>query len=109
MLFDSLCIRDLRVYAETLDGEVLHFRDRSGLECDAVVRLRSGDYGPIEIKLGGDRAVDQGAQSLKKLAAKIDTDRMPKPPFLAVVTGVGEFGYPRADGVMVVPVRTLAP
>lgn len=90
-----------------LKGEVLHYRDKSGLECDAVVRLRNGRYGLVEIKLGGDKLVSEGAANLIKLAKKIDTGEMRPPSFLMVLTGTGEFSYPREDGVLVVPVRTL--
>ena len=107
LVFEDLCVRDLRVYAEALDGEVLHFRDKSGLECDAVVRLRNGRYGLVEVKLGGDALIDEGAKSLLKLRDSIDTERMRAPSFLMVLTGTGEYSYPREDGVLVVPVRTL--
>lgn len=107
LVFESLCVRDLRVYADALDGEVFHYRDKSGLECDAVVRLRNGRYGLVEVKLGGDGAIDEGAATLRRLAALIDTDRMRPPSFLMVLTGMGAFSYPREDGVFVVPVRTL--
>lgn len=107
LLFESLCIRDLRIYADALDGEIFHFRDKTGLECDAVVRLRNGRYGLCEIKLGGDNAIDEGAMNLRKLAAKIDTDKMHTPSFLMVITGVGDYSYPREDGVFVVPIATL--
>ncbi len=109
LVFESLCVRDLRVYAEALNGEVLHYRDKNGLECDAVVHLRNGAYGLIEIKLGGDNLIEQGAASLKRLASKIDTTRMKGPSFLMVLTGVGNYAYPRADGVWVVPIGCLKP
>jgi len=67
LIFESLCIRDLRVYAESINGNVYHYKDSSGLECDAVVHLRNGNYGLIEIKLGGDNLIDIGAENLKKL------------------------------------------
>ncbi|MCD8317212.1 MAG: DUF4143 domain-containing protein [Eggerthellaceae bacterium] len=107
LLFESLCIRDLRAYAQALDGKICHYRDKSDLECDAVVRLRNGKYGLIEIKLGGESAIDKGARNLLKLASKIDTGKMPEPSFLMVLIGVGQFSYPRKDGVYVVPVKTL--
>ena len=107
LLFESLCVRDLRVYAQALDGDVFHYRDKRGLECDAVVHLRDGRYGLIEIKLGGDKLVEEGAKSLLKLRDEIDVDRMRAPSFLMVLTGVGDFSYPREDGVLVVPVATL--
>lgn len=108
-LFENLCVRDLRIYSEVLGGNVYHFRDKSGLECDAVVHLRNGEYGLIEIKLGGDKLIDEGAKTLKKLAQGIDSDRMKRPAFLLVLTGVAPFAYQRGDGVYVVPIGSLAP
>ncbi len=106
-LFETLCVRDLRVYADSLNGSVYHYRDKDGLECDAVVHLRNGRYGLIEIKLGGDRLIEEGAKSLKKMEAKIDTGKMKAPSFLMVLTGVGDYAYRRHDGVLVVPVGSL--
>ena len=107
LLFETLCIRDLRVFAGALDGQVYHFRDKNGLECDAVVLLRNGRSGLVEIKLGGDQLLEQGAVTLKALAAKIDTDKMKAPSFLMVLTTTGKFAYRRADGVYVVPIECL--
>jgi hypothetical protein len=107
LFFETLCVRDLRVYADALDGTVYHYRDKNGLECDAVVHLRNGKYGLIEVKLGGDDLINEGAASLKKLSQSIDTDRMNKPSFMMVLTGVGEYAYKRDDGVLVVPIGTL--
>ena len=107
LLFETLCIRDLRVFADALYGNVYHFRDKNGLECDAVVHLRDGRYGLIEIKLGGDNLVREGAESLKKLAKSIDTTKMKKPSFLMVLTAVGPYAYKRDDGVFVVPIGCL--
>lgn len=107
LLFESLCVRDLRIYADALDGEVFHYRDRSGLECDAVIHLRNGHYGLIEVKLGGDRLVNEGAKNLLKLAQLIDTQSMPAPSFLIVLTGTGAYSLTRPDGVMVVPINVL--
>lgn len=107
LFFETLCIRDLRVYAQALDGEVYHYRDKNGLECDAVVHLRNGHYGLIEIKLGGNRPIEEGAASLLKLAGKIDTGKMPAPSFLMVLTATGKFAYTRKDNVLVVPVSML--
>ncbi len=107
LLFETLCVRDLRVFASALDGQVYHFRDKHGLECDAVVHLRNGKFGLVEIKLGGDRLVEEGAATLKTLADKIDTDRMKAPSFLMVLTATGKFAYRRADGVYVVPAGCL--
>lgn len=107
LIFETLCIRDLRVYAEALNGKVYHFRDKSGLECDAVVHLRNGSYGLIEIKLGGDNLINDGVATLKSLESKIDTDRMKRPSFLMVLTAVGSYAYRREDGVYVVPIGCL--
>lgn len=97
----------MRIYAEALDGTLYHYRDKSGLEADAVIRLRNGSYALVEVKLGGDQLIEQGASSLKSLAARIDTAKMKKPSFLAVVTGVGEYSYPREDGVLVIRITAL--
>lgn len=108
LFFETLCVRDLRVYADALDGEVYHYRDKSGLECDAVLHLRNGKYGLIEIKLGGDDLISAGAETLKELSNKIDTTKMKKPSFLMVLTGTGDFAYRREeDGVIVVPIGCL--
>lgn len=106
-VFEALCVRDLRVYADALDGTLYHYRDRNDLECDAVLHLRNGAYGLIEVKLGGDYAVEHGAETLKKLANKIDSDQMGSPAFLMVLTAIGEFAYRREDGVLVVPIGCL--
>ena len=89
------------------DGFVSHYRDSNGLECDAVVHLRDGRYGLIEVKLGGDRLIDEGAKSLIELRRTLDTSRMGNPAFLMVLTATGGFSYPREDGVYVVPIRAL--
>ena len=107
LFFETLCVRDLRVFAESLDGSVYHYRDNTGLECDAVVHLRNGKYGLIEIKLGGDTLINEGAENLKKLAEKIDTTKMKNPSFLMVLTGIGQYAYKREDGVLVVPIGCL--
>lgn len=107
LIFETLCMRDLRVYAEALNGNVYHYRDKDGLECDAVVHLRDGRYGLIEIKLGGDKLIAEGAANLKKLAQKIDTSKMKQPAFLMVLTATGDYAYRREDGVLVVPIGTL--
>ena len=106
-IFEALCARDLRVYADALDGQVYHYRDKDGQECDAVMHLRNGKYGLIEIKLGGDRLIEEGANSLKAMEAKIDVNKMHKPSFLMVLTGVGDYAYRRKDGVCVVPIGCL--
>ena len=107
LIFETLCIRDLRVYSEALNGKVYHFRDKNGLECDAVVHLRNGSYGLVEVKLGGDEHINDGAETLKELAGKIDTQRMEQPSFLMVLVAVGNYAYRREDGVLVVPVSCL--
>lgn len=107
LIFETLCVRDLRVYAEALNGKVYHFRDKNGLECDAVIHLRNGSYGLVEIKIGGDNLIEEGAKTLKVLAGKIDLDRMKSPSFLMVLTAVGTYAYRREDGVYVVPVGCL--
>ena len=100
-------MRDLRVYAQALDGEVDHYRDSDGLECDEVVHLRNGSYGLIEMKLGGETLIQEGAKSLQKLAKKIDTSKMKSPAFLMVLTATGKYAFRREDGIWVVPIGTL--
>lgn len=107
LLFENLCVRDLRIYADALNGNVYHYRDKTGLECDAVIHLRNGSYGLVEVKLGGDKLIREGAQSLLKLADKIDTEKMKQPAFLMVLCGVAPFAYRREDGVFVVPIACL--
>ncbi|MDE6560080.1 MAG: DUF4143 domain-containing protein [Muribaculaceae bacterium] len=107
LLFETLCARDLRVYAEAIGGTVYHYRDSSGLECDAVIHMRNGSYGLIEIKLGGENAIENGAKTLDSLTKKIDTTRMKAPSFKMVLTAVGSYAYRRADGTYVVPITTL--
>ena len=107
LIFENLCVRDLRIYANALDGSVYHYRDKTGLECDAVIHLRNGSYGLVEVKLGGDQSINEGAESLLKLTSKIDTEKMKKPAFLMVLCGVAPFAYKREDGVFVVPITCL--
>jgi len=107
LLFEDFVVKELKVYSQLLGGEVRHYRDGNGLECDAVIHLRNGEYGLIEIKLGGDTLIDEGAHSLIKLAADIDTTRMKSPSFMMVLTGIGDFPYKRDDGVYVVPIGCL--
>lgn len=107
LFFETLCVRDLRIFADALDGQVFHYRDKSGLECDAVIHLRNGRYGLVEIKLGGDRLINEGASNLLALVGKINTDKMKEPSFLMVLTGTGDFAYRRKDGVYVVPIGCL--
>ncbi|MFZ2256559.1 MAG: DUF4143 domain-containing protein [Clostridiaceae bacterium] len=104
-LFESLCIRDLRIYAEALGGKVFHYRDKSGLECDAVVVLRDGRWGAVEIKLGSNE-FEKAAENLRKFSEIIDHKKMNKPSFLMILTGT-KLGYEREDGVLIVPVGCL--
>ena len=106
-MFESLCIRDLRVYAESIKGRLYHYRDANDLECDAVIHLRDGSYGLIEIKLGGDSLINEGAENLKKLESRIDVSKMKNPSFLLVLTAIGKYAYKREDGVYVVPIGCL--
>ncbi|MDR0885814.1 MAG: DUF4143 domain-containing protein [Clostridiales Family XIII bacterium] len=105
LLFESLCVRDLRVYAQSIDGEIFHYRDKSGLEADAIVHLRDGRWGAIEIKLGS-KEIEMAAENLKRLKSKINTDKMKEPSFLMVLTG-SEIAYKREDGVLIVPIGCL--
>lgn len=106
-IFECLCVRDLRVYSQPLDGRVYHFRDKTGLECDAVVHLQNGSYGLVEIKLGGERLINEGAANLIELRNRIDTTKMKAPSFEMVLTAVGDYAYRRTDGVIVVPIGCL--
>ena len=105
--FESLCVRDLRVYAEAIDGTLLHYRDKTGLEADAVIVLADGRWAPIEVKLGS-RQLDEAAAHLRRLRERVDANRMGEPSFLAVVTA-GATAYRRDDGVLVIPLACLRP
>lgn len=105
--FESLCVRDLRVYAEAIDGTVFHYRDKTGLEADAVIVLADGRWAPIEVELGS-RQLDEAATHLRRLRERVDADRMGEPSFLAVVTA-GATAYRRDDGVLVIPLACLRP
>ena len=107
LFFEAMCVRDLRVFSEVLNGRLYHFRDKSGLECDAVIHLRNGKYGLIEIKLGGETLINAGAETLNTLADKIDTNRMKSPSFKMILTAVGDYAYRRSDGIYVVPIGVL--
>lgn len=107
LIFETLCLRDLRVYAEAIDGEVFHYRDKTNLECDAVIHLRNGEYGLIEVKLGGEKLIEEGVKTLNKLEQRIDTDKMKLPSFKMVLTGVGKYAYRREDGILIVPIGCL--
>ena len=105
--FEDMVVRDLRVYAEALDGKLYHYRDSTGLECDTVLHRRNGSYALLEVKLGGKDLIDEGAANMIKLSQSIDTDKMPAPSFMAVIIGVGEYAYRREDGVYVIPIGCL--
>jgi predicted AAA+ superfamily ATPase len=105
LLFECLCTRDLRTYTEKLGGTVYYYRDKTGLEVDAIVHLSNGDWGAVEIKLGGNE-IDDAAENLIKLKNKIDTDDMREPKFLMILTGLS-YAYRRPDGVLVVPIGCL--
>jgi len=105
LLFESLCTRDIRIYAQAIDGDVFHFRDKNGLESDLIVRLRDGRWAAIEVKLG-NKQIEEAAQNLLALKAKIDEERMGQASFLMVITG-GQYAYRRNDGVLVVPIGCL--
>lgn len=109
LVFENLCVRDLRIYADYLDGSIYQYRDSNGLECDAVIHLRDGSYGLIEIKLGGDSLIEEGAENLKELASKIDTNKMKKPAFMLVLCAKVPFAYRRKDGVYIAPITCLKP
>ena len=106
-LFESLSIRDLRVYAQRLGGEILHYLDSSGLEADAVIHLRDGRWAAVEVKLGA-KQVDQAAENLLRLKSSVNTDKMNEPEFLMIITG-SKYAYKREDGVYVVPLGLLGP
>lgn len=105
LLFESLCTRDMRIYAQANDGEVYHFRDKNGLEADMIIALNDGRWAAIEVKLG-NRQTEEAALHLQELARKVDEEKMGRPSFLMVLTG-GEFAYQRKDGVLVVPIGCL--
>jgi predicted AAA+ superfamily ATPase len=105
--FEDMAVRDLRVYAEALDGQLYHYRDSNGLECDTVLHRRNGSYALLEVKLGGEDYINEGAANMLKLTASIDTDKMPAPTFMAVIIGVGKYAYRREDGVYVIPIGCL--
>lgn len=107
LIFENMAVRDLRVYAEALSGKLYHYRDNTGLECDAVLHRRDGTYGLVEVKLGGEKKIVEGVTSLMALADKIDTTKMPKPSFMMVLTAVGDYAYTRPDGIHVVPICCL--
>ena len=108
LLFESLAVRDLRIYSQVHDAEVYHYRDNTGLEIDAIVESGDGAWMGVEIKLGGEGPVEEGARNLLKLRDRVNPERSGAPAALAVIVGVGH-GYTRPDGVVVVPISTLGP
>lgn len=109
LFFENLVIRDLKIYTQSLDGNVYNYRDKSGLEADAVIHLNDGRWGLIEIKLGGETLINEGALTLTKLKEVIDQDKMNKPAFLAIITATDSFAYQREDGIYVIPIACLKP
>lgn len=107
LLFETMAVRDLRTYAESIDGDVFHYRDSNGLECDSVIHLRNGRYGLVEIKLGGQALIEEGAKTLNKFESLIDTKKMKGPSFKMILTAVGSLAYKREDGIYVVPIDCL--
>ncbi|MBO6189979.1 MAG: ATP-binding protein [Alloprevotella sp.] len=107
LFFEDMVVRDLRVYAEALDGGLYHYRDSNGLECDTVLHRRNGSYALLEVKLGGEEHINAASASMIELAGKIDTDKMPAPAFMAVIIGIGKYAYQRQDGVFVIPIGCL--
>ena len=107
LYFETMAVRDLRTYAEALGGSLCHYHDKSGLECDAVMRLENGSYGLIEIKTGGETLIGNGAATLADLENKIDTTKMKKPAFKMILVADGDFAYQRKDGIIVCPIGCL--
>lgn len=105
--FENMCIRDLRVYADGLNGSLYKYRDKYGLECDAVLTLRNGQYALIEIKLGGTKAVEEGAEALNKLEKLITEKGYNPPTFKMIITGNNPYGYRRKDGIYQIPIGCL--
>lgn len=109
LFFETMAVRDLRVYADALGGDVCHYRDSNGLECDSVIHLRNGHYALVEVKLGGKKLIEEGVTSLNKLESSIDTSKMVPPSFKMILTAVGNMAYKRDDGIYVVPIGCLKP
>ncbi|MBR0164892.1 MAG: ATP-binding protein [Lachnospiraceae bacterium] len=107
LFFENLCIRDLRVYAEKIGGSIYHYRDKSGLECDAVIHLRNGSFGLVEIKLGGDALIEEGVKTLTAVEERLDTKKMKMPAFKMILTATGQYAYKRKDGILNIPIGCL--
>jgi hypothetical protein len=108
LLFESLVIRDLRIYAQPLGGNVYYYRDETGLEVDAIVETSEGTWGAFEVKLGPGK-IEEGAESLLKFVDKVNTDKCGEPAVLGVIVGKGTYGHLRKDGIAVVPIGSLGP
>ena len=110
LIYESLALRDLKVYAESIGGDLYYYRDQNGVECDAVIHLDDGNWAGIEIKLGNtDEVIDAAAKSLLSFKNTIDTEVMREPAFLMVLSGISKYAYRRKDGVYVVPIGCLRP
>ena len=108
LIFESLALRDLQVYAQSLDGDLFYYRDKNGLECDAIIHLTDGKWSAIEIKLGADRAtIDKAAENLLKFSEIVDAEQMKEPSCLMILSGISSYAYRRPDGVLVVPIGCL--
>ena len=108
MIFESLALRDLQVYAQSLDGDLFYYRDKNGLECDAIIHLADGKWGAVEIKLGADQTtIDKAAENLLKFSEIVDTGQMKEPSCLMILSGISGYAYRRPDGVLVVPIGCL--
>ena len=109
LLFENLVIRDLKIYSQSLEGIVYNYHDSSGLEADAIIHLKDGRWALIEVKIGGEKLINEGAEALKKIADKINLEKMNKPSFMAIITASDSFAYKREDGVYVIPIACLRP
>lgn len=109
LLFETMAVRDLRVYADAINAKVYHYRDKDELECDAIIERRDGSYGLVEIKIGGDYAIREAQNTLNTLSKKIDTDKVGKPQFRMILTAVGNYAMQLEDGCIVVPIGCLKP
>lgn len=109
LLFETMAVRDLRVYADAINAKVYHYRDKDELECDAIIERRDGSYGLVEIKIGGDYAIREAQNTLNALSKKIDTDKVGKPQFRMILTAVGDYAMQLEDGCIVVPIGCLKP
>jgi len=107
--FETMAVRDLRAYADALNGKVSHYLDRNGLECDAVIHLRNGTSGLVEIKLGGEALIEEAVETLNSLSGIIDTSRQEPVAFRMIVTATGDCAYRRPDGIIICPLSALKP